>query len=100
MVLMEKALYSVKDLQFKYIFKYLTLSVNVTNKVNNVFRMLKIYCSLKDEKLLFYNDNLKKILKSTSQSFWLMEIIFKCIFKQLAERKRNKQKNIGRDEDK
>ena len=46
-------------------------------------------------------DNLnKKTLKSTIQSFWPMEIIFKCIFKQLAEIKRKKQKNIGTDEDK
>lgn len=66
--------------------------------------MLKIYCSLKGEKIFFtlmLIDNLKKnTLKSTIQSFWSLEIIFKCILKQLAERKRNKQKTIERNEDK
>lgn len=42
----------------------------------------------------------EKTLTSTIQSFQPIEIIFKCIFKQLAERKRNKQKNTGEDKEK
>lgn len=85
------------------------LFVNFINKENNILKDVKNMLSLEGLKIVFLHCLIfkcvlttyqKKTLKNTIQSFWPVEIIFKCIFKQLAKRKRNKQENIGRNEDK